>query len=688
MVPESISNLVNISFIDLNHNSLTGTVPNSWNVLSKVYDVSFWVNVLSGPVPLFTGSADVIYYLDTSFNYFSSTLPSIMGSYTALSTVYFDSNLYSGTVPNLSGMTELKILSMFSNLFSGSLDHVFNATTLSNLRVIELTDNDLSGQLPTSLFSVPSLHAISLGRNCLHGSLPLSVCGLNQLTTLSLDGLMTASSCQERFFPRSFEIYTYRTKRQVSGGVPSCLLAMPNLFSLHMSANGIEGRIFQDANTILGANLVDLSLSFNSLTGDIPTAIQQREWKILDLSNNRISGTLSRFSAFSDANQKLSLQVNRISGVVPDNLMSAPNIQILEGNMFSCPFGNRELPLHDSYLHKYSCSSQSFNYATYLWRRDVVSSSVPQHQEQDKEKAVKEDDKETLVVQSDTFLQSAHTKVTLWLSVFTDKSKDFDMTSTVTIKPSVQSVSSKLRLESVSFWLVYCCLFFIVLFDMVVVLTVNIAYIYALTSQSREVIFVLQVSVALFKILWNSTVIPSLMRWLYVVLHAVLRDNKATRNDTKFVKRLTVELFLVLFNNLAATYIASALFNHNCFYGVFVPSHNQASLSCVDYAYQPVNGTASFECLVYEQSDKSFQNSNVFWLLKNIMPRLLRPTDDLLVSYAKTTIVSDAPLTARHALSLLFFSESEDKPQLRHLLEILAGDMGRLSTTITASEWV
>eukprot|EP01034_Spumella_vulgaris_P031028 gene31028-38350_t len=92
------------------------------------------------------------------------------------------------------------------------------------------------------------------------------------------------------------------------------------------------------------------------------------------------------------------------------------------------------------------------------------------------------------------------------------------------------------------------------------------------------------------------------MRWLYAVLAGVVQDaDKDSNSGTspKFVKRLTVELFLVLFNNLAATFIASALFNHSCFYYVLVASESPVPIPCSQYEFSVGS------CFTYELEDQA-----------------------------------------------------------------------------------
>lgn len=69
---------------------------------------------------------------------------------------------------------------------------------------------------------------------------------------------------------------------------------------LNLSGNGITGSL---PDTNFGGMLSDLSLTHNSLHGNILASIQTRNWTTLDLSTNRFGGTLN--NDFSYYNQQI-----------------------------------------------------------------------------------------------------------------------------------------------------------------------------------------------------------------------------------------------------------------------------------------------------------------------------------------------------------------------------------------------
>eukprot|EP01034_Spumella_vulgaris_P038909 gene38909-48047_t len=119
---------------------------------------------------------------------------------------------------------------------------------------VDLSENQFTGALPVSVFQSSALQSFAAVSNCFDGAIPSDICQAVNLTTLALDGLMSARNCQQR-------------------------------------GNGLVGSL--SSNVLVGESLSDLSLSHNIFSGSIPDSIRDRKWMNLDLSFNRFGGTLS-----------------------------------------------------------------------------------------------------------------------------------------------------------------------------------------------------------------------------------------------------------------------------------------------------------------------------------------------------------------------------------------------------------
>jgi hypothetical protein len=177
-----------------------------------------------------------------------------------------------------------------------------------------------------------------------------------------LDGLHSASSCIHRALP-FLENSGYVIENGVRGTIPPCLLQMPSLSVLHLGGNSISGSI---PDVLFTQSLVEFIAPSNQLTGAIPSSLWQSNVTVLDLSLNRLQGTLSdtmltALTTEQASTGSLKLKVNELSGTIPLRLQGLAVIDILEGNLFSCDTTRNALPKNDPKYHSYSCGSDSTN---------------------------------------------------------------------------------------------------------------------------------------------------------------------------------------------------------------------------------------------------------------------------------------------------------------------------------------
>lgn len=256
--------------------------------------------------------------------------------------------------------------------------------------------------LPSDIFQAPTLLSFAAVKNCFTGSIPSSICSATLLQTLALDGLHSAAGCTHKIYSSlSHSLFTtiismssYELSSAIDGSIPSCIYSLPNLHTMHLSGNGIRDTFPSFAvsrwskDLPISASLTDLSLSHNSLRGEIPSAIQQHAWYNLDLSFNALSGTLEdgflapdlyNTSLGIQSTSSLSLVVNRLSGTIPKTIQNLLNIDILQGNIFSCSTGASiasDLPQNDEHVASYECGSDSVNTACYVFLACLCTTAI------------------------------------------------------------------------------------------------------------------------------------------------------------------------------------------------------------------------------------------------------------------------------------------------------------------------
>jgi Leucine-rich repeat (LRR) protein len=379
---------------EVNNNYFTGGLTGDMQNLPRLKYFIVPYNYLSGSLNenIFRNCSSLT-YLDLSNNYFIGSLPKAISYLPSLDQLYMFQNFFSGNIPQeIGNIRKLIVLSIFSNRFtgtvpldsisklqdlqeiliqdntlSGPIQNLFNLASQKSLESIDASNNQFTGTIPTSFSSTSLITALVLSSNCFTGSIPEELCNVKSLTSLSLDGLATASNCRISLFPTLTTVFnSFFLKHYIQGSIHSCLLELPNLQLLHLSGNGLTGTV--PSNLQLSTALNDLSFSHNILTGTIPTSFQNRSWSSLDLSYNKLSGTLEDLiGSYYTTSTTMAIDVNRLSGDIPFGLLAAGNISMLNGNIFYCGFFGNNLPINDPDYNTYSCGSDNVNYVLYTW---------------------------------------------------------------------------------------------------------------------------------------------------------------------------------------------------------------------------------------------------------------------------------------------------------------------------------
>ncbi len=229
---------------------------------------------------------------------------------------------------------------------------------MKQLKLIDLSANVFTGSIPSDLFEHSLLETVSLTENCFTGYVPLTICSSKTLKTLLLDGLRTGNTCRKSIWD-PLDLFSGYYSDGISGSVPACLFGMTQLEILHLSGNGLAGKI--DASRLKkGSKLFALALSNNRLSGSIPDQLQRWPLSLLDLQQNSLSGTLD-YMGPNSSKMHLKLEGNHISGRIPAVIRENEKIAILLGNLFYCRHNSGDLPRHDHHRDDYTCGSNALD---------------------------------------------------------------------------------------------------------------------------------------------------------------------------------------------------------------------------------------------------------------------------------------------------------------------------------------
>ncbi|WP_460955204.1 beta strand repeat-containing protein [Spirosoma litoris] len=170
-------------------NWLTGCDPCSWYGVGctngRVTTLLLSYNQLSGPIPESLANLTNLQYLDLQGNQLTDGIPASFSALTSLTYLRLTNNPLGGEIPaGLGKLTSLTYLELVNNQLSGEIPTSLSA--LANLTTLNLGVNGLQGEIPVGLGALTNLKTLNLVYNRLSGPVPASVSNLTKLESLGL----------------------------------------------------------------------------------------------------------------------------------------------------------------------------------------------------------------------------------------------------------------------------------------------------------------------------------------------------------------------------------------------------------------------------------------------------------------------------------------------------------------------
>lgn len=191
----------------------------------------------------------------------------------------------------LIGLTMLKNLSLAGNSFTGRLIPVLRF--MVSLQHLDLSNNMFYGPIPSEINQLWGLNYVNFSSNKFEGWFPSNFEKLNQLRVLDLSSNMIRGDIED-IFSRLINLEFLDLSDNLFSGVISGVLSsfVYTARHLNLSRNGLSGGFFREETILEFQNLAVLDLSYNQLSGSLPSFGSLRYLRILCLGNNQFSGTL------------------------------------------------------------------------------------------------------------------------------------------------------------------------------------------------------------------------------------------------------------------------------------------------------------------------------------------------------------------------------------------------------------
>ncbi|KAL6987866.1 hypothetical protein U1Q18_013612 [Sarracenia purpurea var. burkii] len=352
-LPDSMSNLRNLSRIDISQCKFNGSIPISMENLSQLVYLDMSSNNFTGRIPSFQMSKNLS-YIDLSYNDLTGPVPyNHFEGLSSLVSINLAYNSFNGSVPlSLFSLPSLQKIQLSNNQF-GEVSEFSNGP-LSPLDTLDLSSNKLEGPIPLYFFDFQKLIILSLSFNNFTGTIQLeSIRKLQNLGKLDLSynslsvnasdgnssvtsfpqlGILRLASCKLQKFPalmnQSRMIQLDLSNNQISGEIPNWIWKVGNgtLTYLNLSCNLL---VNLQREYTFPSSLSVLDLHSNQLRGEIPLLPDSALY--VDYSSNSFGSSIPAeigknltFAIF------FSLSNNSLNGAIPQSICNALFLLVLD----------------------------------------------------------------------------------------------------------------------------------------------------------------------------------------------------------------------------------------------------------------------------------------------------------------------------------------------------------------------
>lgn len=612
-LPISLTNLTQLQSFEISHNALTGSIPAEMGRLIKLKYVWLNDNHLIGSIPQSLAAMKSLQEIFLSNNQLTGNLYDVFdpNGQTDLVTIELSGNQLTGSLPHtIYALPSLQTFAAVSNcivtaltadicvctsLVALALDGLQSSRKcqqkiLPRLSASYMVPHPIKGGIPACLFSMPSLSTLHLSGNGITGSLPWNLTISPTLVDLSLShnsltGTIPASVQTRQWYnldlaynrltgtlSRHFAQQTlnYSSYSQFDGSTDPAATVALALENNRLSGK-IPGAIMSYSNvSVLGSNMFFCNLAADDLphhdNGRDKYACGSDEFNAPYYTWLAIlvGGVVVVCASAINVRWKLWLEKTRkwlavVDGYADFAHITAP-IPSLANVMFvfdsSCLLTAATAGYVLVVLLPFYIAS-SYYYGTFTFKfawtvsAAFLSGAVP-----------------TAIEMSLLLLLVALLMYLVHLLCMRFQSKS---RTTRAGRWSLRFLTSKTVSERRSLTRRIGAYTLFMFCSFMVVIGVNIAYVYVALYGSKHILLLSQILLSFFKLFWNTFCARHLMRWTVRVVFQSA-DDSGEMEGTRGSELMFALLLVALVNNIGIPCLVTAVISPNCFYNLFVPA--------------------------------------------------------------------------------------------------------------------
>ncbi|XP_011005376.1 PREDICTED: receptor-like protein 12 [Populus euphratica] len=284
-ISSSICKLKFLRLLDLSNNSLSGFIPQCLGNFSNSLSIlNLGMNNLQGTIFSPFSKGNNLGYLNLNGNELEGKIPSSIIHCTLLEALDLGNNKIEDTFPYfLETLPELYVLVLKSNKLQGFVSSSTTNNSFSKLRILDISNNSLSGPLPIGYFS--NLEAkMTYDPNIYY---------MMAVTWEGFETEFTKIQSTRRILDLSNNKFT--------GEIPELIGKLTAVQQLNFSHNSLTGHIQSSIGML--TYLESLDLSSNLFTGRIPVQLADLTFlAVLNLSHNQLEGAIPSGKHFNTFN--------------------------------------------------------------------------------------------------------------------------------------------------------------------------------------------------------------------------------------------------------------------------------------------------------------------------------------------------------------------------------------------------